>query len=98
MQEHYGLTDEAYKSLVGAGITTADFFHCMKYFDPDGTGEPIAPICLYKYIDRKGDFRAAPVKLKHKLIAKAVFECHFAAFSNKVAVFEYIEDLEDKEF
>lgn len=95
MQQHYGLTDVEYKKLLDNGITIADLYNNVKVFDKLSTGEPIGKINLYYYIDDKGDFNAPPVKLKHKQIARALFESLDISASEKMQILQYIEDAKD---
>jgi len=98
MQQHYGFDDETFASLVSAGITIADLFRAVGMFDPVNCGSEISRVCLYHYIDKMGDFNKPPKLTKHKLIAKAVFKTHFKTPKEQLAVLEYIEAIENKEF
>lgn len=98
MREHYGFTDAEYNGLVSDGVTETDLFRCVSLFDPNGSGEALTKVSLLYYIDKKGDFRAPPVRLKHKLIAKAFFKSLDIKTAEKLMIFEYIEDAADGEF
>ncbi|MBV1928691.1 MAG: hypothetical protein KUG81_04185 [Gammaproteobacteria bacterium] len=98
MQEHYGITDAEFKGLVKSGVTDGDLYRAVKFFDPNGSGVPLGKVSLLYYIDSKGDFNSPPTKLKHKLIAKALFKSLDLKSSEKMMILEYIEDANDGEF
>ncbi len=98
MQEHYGISDVEFKGLAESGVTTGDLYGAIKFFDPNGSEAPLSKVSLLYYIDSKGDFNAPPIKLKHKLIAKALFKSLDLKTAEKLMILEYIEDATDGEF
>jgi len=92
MQQHYCLTDEEYKKLIDNGVTISDLYNNVQLFDKNGSQEPISKIGLYYYIDQKGDFNSPPINLKHKQIARAVFNSLNITATEKLQILEYIED------
>jgi hypothetical protein len=95
MQKHFGLTDEEYKKLTGNGITIADLYNNVQFFDKNGSGEPISKIGLYYYIDQKGNFNSPPINLKHKQIARAVYNSLNLPAGEKLQILEYLDFAEN---
>jgi len=94
MQSHYGLSDEAYSNLIASGVTFADMFKAVKFFDPIGSGLELTKVNLMYYVDAKGDFNDPP-RLPHKKIASAFFES--LPIKDKIEIAEYIDYLENGE-
>jgi len=95
MQEHYNLTDENYNTLINSGVTIKHFFSAIPLFDPNCTGVGIGLTGLYYYIDKKGDFNSPPI-FPHKKIAQMLWKQ--LVIKDKIAVAEYIDDMERGEF
>lgn len=92
MYDHYGLSEDQWKSLQKKGVTIKDLFESVKLFGPkDGNPEAecAGVMSLFHYVDYKGDFSQPPKTLPHKLIAQAVFEN--LEIKEKISVAEYIE-------
>lgn len=93
MKEHYGLDDAAYQALQKQGVTDLELFRMVKLFDPNETGANLkSKISLFAYIDKKGDWSKPPTKLKHKLVAKAIFDSLEIKAEEKLQILEYLED------
>lgn len=95
MKEHYQLTESKYKKLLANGITDVDLFKSVDLFDPNKTGEKLGKVNLYYYIDNKGDFNSPPTKLKHKQIARAMFNSLEMSAQEQLQILEYIEASEN---
>lgn len=95
MQDHYNLTDESYKELLDSGVTIKHMVKAVILFDPNDTKTEIGLTGLYYYVDSKGDFNTPPI-FPHKKIAQALF--NQLGIKDKIAVAEYIDDLEHGEF
>lgn len=92
MKQHYKLSDAEWEKLIES-ITTMDLLKAIPEFDPHGTGAEISKVSLMLYLDRRGDFSEG--KEVHQKIAKAVFNSLDS--SDKIAIFEYMEFLEEEE-
>ncbi len=95
MQRHFNFTDEQMTELKKQKITEAQLFKFAKDFDPTGAMVEIGVVNLLTYIDKKGDFTQKPL-FQTKIICNAVFEN--LGIIDKIAVHEYIADLEDGVF
>ncbi|MCH9735916.1 MAG: hypothetical protein K0U78_15410 [Actinomycetia bacterium] len=95
MQDHFGFSDEQMEILSKQKIGIPELFKFAKEFDPSGNMVPIGYINLLTYIDKKGDFTNKPV-FKTKLICEQIFEN--LNIKDKIAVHEYMGDMEDGVF
>jgi len=95
MQEHFNFTDEEFKKLQDEKVTILQLFEFATDFDISGEKIKVGFMNLFYYIDEKGDFFKKP-DFPKKLICRAIFEK--LETNQKMAILEYIEAKNEKEF